>query len=163
MPAAHLDGLRAQAEFREERTRVPFSLARYALDQEPGAAAARYWSDQALDETVAAIAEVIGTRLVERRGAPRSGLALPRHVPPSLFGPPGTFPPTAEEALLQHPVVVWALELRDREIARLRQALVHAVGAEAARDQILGAAGASRGPDFLRAPVSAAPPPWVNL
>ena len=74
--------------------------------------------------------------------------------------PLGAFPPTAEEAALQLPVVVLALERRDREITRLRLALIEAVGPDAARDQILGAAGTSRGPDFLgAAPVPVTQPP----
>ena len=67
------------------------------------------------------------------------------------------------EAVLQHPTVLRALQLRDSEIIRLRQALIAVVGREEARGHILGAAGAPRGPDFLgAAPVPVAQPPWAQ-
>ena len=115
-----------------------------------------------MSELADELADEIVARLLARE-APRPALAAPR--PPSL-SPPASLgtPPSVEAAVLRHPAVLQALQLRDSEVIRLRQALIAAVGREEARDHILGAAGASRGPVFLGAAAApVAPPPWAGL
>ena len=161
-PAAHLEGLRAQAEFRQEQVRAPFSFSRFALDQEPRAAAVRPRSDRDLDGAVEAITDALCARLAERRETSHRGVAIPRPVPPPCPpGPLGASHQSTAEAALRHPAVVQAIHIRDAEIARLHRALVQVAGTETGREINLGAAvGASRGPVFEPAPVPPPPPPW---
>ena len=161
VPTAHLVGLHAQAEYRAEFNRIPLPAPRYfqALDlRAPSGGPQR---EQDLDATVSAIVDELANRIAEHRRPSRPPPVFPRPASPNPPAAPGAGPPAedSEEAILQHPAVVRLLRLRDREIARLRHALICTLGPEAAHPWILGDASSSRGPFFPAASAALLPPP----
>ena len=159
-PPAHLEGRQAQAEFRAEQARAPFSFAQFAVDPVPSPA--RHRTDLALDNAVEAITAAVCNRLAERQEAPRWSLPIPRPPPQrGAFGPPEAPHPLPAEAALQHPEVVQRLQACHSEIIRLRYSLVAVAGTESGRRINLNAGGVPGGPDPGHAPAPApVPPPW---